>query len=228
MAGAPFILQDAEMLVFSRRTGLNITSRTVMKLASSLLRLPALLLALPLAASATVYKWTDERGTTVYSNRPPAAETKVSNVLVILEDDKPAAAPKPDNANDLQGRVRALEQQVQSLQTQASAQVPDYAPPYPAQLPPPTSYYAPPDYYPPPSYPSDYAPPMYGYGYPYYPYAASYVVVAPRRFAHPVHHGFVGHRFGVHPMPVTRAMGVPVTRAVGVPVTRAMGVAHRR
>ncbi len=172
-----------------------------MKLASCLLRLPALLLALPLAVSATVYKWTDERGTTVYSNRAPAAEAKVSNVLVLLEDDKPAAAPRPDNANDLQGRVRALEQQVQTLQGQA----------------PPTNYYPPPDYYPPPSYPSDYSLPMYGYGYPYYPYAASYVVVAPRRFARPVH-GFVGHRPGVRPMPVSRPM----------PLTRAMGVAHRR
>jgi len=172
-----------------------------MKLASCLRRLPALLVALPLAVSATVYKWTDERGTTVYSNRPPAAETKVSNVQVVMQDDEPAAAPKPGNGSDLQERVRALEQQVQALQTPAS--------PYAAQLPPPTSSNPAADYYPPPSYP----PPMYGYGYPYYPFAYpsypySYVVVAPRRFGGPVVHGFGGHRFGARPMPVARAMGV--------------------
>ena len=97
-----------------------------MKLGSCLVQLPALLLALPLAASATVYKWTDERGTTVFSNRPPAA------------------APKPGNGNDLQERVRALEQQVLALQTPASAHVSDYAAPYPAQLPPPSAYPPPP------------------------------------------------------------------------------------
>jgi len=171
------------------------------------LRLPVLLVGFPLAASATVYKWTDERGTTVYSNRAPAAETKVSNVQVVMPDDEPAAAPKPGNGNDLQARVRALEQQVQSLQGQA----PGYPAPYPAQLPPP-------DYYPPPSYPSDYAPPMYGYGYPYYPYAYPTIVVTGRRFVRPVHQGFVGQRFGVRPMPVSHAMGV----------TRATGGARRR
>jgi hypothetical protein len=177
------------------------------------LRLPVLLLGFPLAASATVYKWTDEHGTTVYSNRAPAAETKVSNVQVVMQDDEPAAAPKPGNGNDLQARVRALEQQVQSLQGQA----PGYPAPYPAQLPPPTNYYPPPDYYPPPSYPSDYAPPMYGYGYPYYPYAYPTIVVTGRRFVRPVHHGFVGPRFSGHSSGV-RSM----------PVTRTAGVAHRR
>jgi uncharacterized protein DUF4124 len=167
-----------------------------MKLASCLLRLPAVLLALPLAASATIYKWTDERGTTVLSSRPPAAATKVSNVQVVVEDDEPAAAPKPEKGNELQERVRALEQQVQALQTPGSG----YAAPYSAQLPPT-------DYYPPQYYPSAYPPPMYGYGYPYYPYASPFVVVAPRRFVRPVH-GFRGHRFGVRTMPVTHVMGV--------------------
>jgi hypothetical protein len=173
--------------------------------------LPAVLLALPLAASATIYKWTDERGTMVISNRAPAAEAKVSNVQVVVEEDEPtaapkaAAAPKPDNGNALKERIRALEQQVQALQTQASSSVAPY--PVQAQLPAPTSYYPPPDYYPPPSYPSAYPPPIYGY--PYFPYAnPSYVVVAPGRLARPVHHGFGGFRFGVHPVPVTHAMGV--------------------
>ncbi len=194
-----------------------------MKLASSI-RLPTLFLVLslvlPLAASATIYKWTDEHGTTVYSNRAPAAEAKVSNVQVALEDREPATAPKPDNANDLQGRVRALEQQVQSLQGQASG----YPAPYPAQLPPPSNYYPPPDYYPPPSYPSDYASMYGGYGYPYYPYAYPTIVVTGRRLVRPVHHGFVGQRFGVRPMPVSHAMGV----SHAMVVTRTTGAAHRR
>jgi len=190
-------------------------------LASCRLRLATLLLGFPIAASATIYKWTDEHGTTVYSNRAPAAEAKVSNVQVALEDAAPAAAPKQDSGTDLQARVRALEQQVQSLQGQAPAhvpaQVPNYPAPYPAQLSPPTNYYPPPDYYPPPSYPPDYAS-MYGYGYPYYPYTYPTIVVTGRRFVRPVHHGFVGQRPGVRPMPVSHAMGV----------TRATGVAHRR
>ena len=186
---------------------LSIEMTVVMKLASCLL--PAVLFALPLAASAavgasaTVYKWTDERGTTVFSNRPPPADAKVSNVQVVAEDDAPAAAPEPDNGSALQERIRALEQQVQAQQT--------YAAPYPAQLPPPTNYYPRPDYYPPPSYPSAYPPPMYGYGYPYYPYAASYVVVEPASFGRPVHE-FGGFSFGVHPIPLTPVMGVTYRR----------------
>ena len=196
----------------------------LVKLASSI-RLAALFLVLPLvlplAASATIYKWTDENGTTVYSNRAPATEAKVSNVQVALQDDTPAAAPKAANPEDLQARVRALEQQVQALQNQPSG----YAAP-------PPSYYPPPDYYPPqsyPSYPPDYYSSMYGYGYPYYPYYPSYIVVTGRRFVRPVHHGFVPHRFNGHgfvarPMPVSHAMGT--TRAMGA--TRAMGGSRRR
>ena len=187
-----------------------------MNLESFLVRLAGLFLAFPLAASATIYKWTDEHGTTVYSNRAPAAEAKVSNMQVALEDDKPAVAARPDSGNDLQGRIRALEQQVQAMQSQPSAQGPNYAAP-----PPPTSYYPPPDYYPPQSYPTDYSS-MYGNGYPYYPSPyPSYIVVTGRRFVrpvHPIHHGFVGQRVGVRPMPVASAMGA----------TRAMGGAHRR
>jgi hypothetical protein len=191
--GISFALHAALHFLFFQATA-------VMKLACCLLRLPALLLAFPLVASATIYKWTDERGTTVFSDRLPKAGIKMSNVQVVVEDDEPAAAPKPDNGNALQERVRALEQQVQALQTQASAHLSNYAAPYSAQLPPT-------DYYPPPYYPSAYPPPMYGYGYPYYPYAyPSFVVVAPRRFFRPVH-GFGVHRFSVRPFPVTHVMG---------------------
>lgn len=220
------------MLVFSPEKGLNSicaewTRRNlrswyemaaVMRIAAELLRTAAVLLAFPLAASATIYKWTDEHGTTVYSNRAPAAEAKVSNVQVALEDERPdAAAPSQANPNELQQRVRALEQQVQSLQNQP----PTYAPA--PQQPPPVSYYPPPDYYPQQSgYPADYAS-MYGYGYPYgysYPYYPYYstIVVTGRRFArpvHPIHHGFVGRPVavprgttaGVRSMPVSGFMG---------------------
>jgi uncharacterized protein DUF4124 len=184
----------------------------VVNLASFSVRLAALFLVLPLVlplgASATIYKWTDEHGTTVYSNRPPSAEAKVSNVQVAMQEEEPAAAAKPGNGNDLQARVRALEQQVQSLQNPPSAQAPNFAAP-----PPPSYYYPTPDYYPPqsyPSYPADYYSSMYGYGYPYYPYYPSYIVVTGRRFVrpvHPVHHGFVGQR----PVPVSHAMGAAVT-----------------
>ena len=197
-----------------------------MRLASCLLRLPALVLplVLPFAASATIYKWTDENGTTVYSNRAPAAEAKVSNVQVALQEDKPAAAPGADNGNALQQRIRALEQQVQALQSQPPAQVPSYPAPYPAQLPPPTSYYPPADYYPPQYQPSDYWSSMYGYGYPYYPYAYPTIVVTGRRFVRPVHHGFVGRPVGARPAPVSHAMGG--ARAIGG--ARATGGSRRR
>jgi hypothetical protein len=180
-----------------------------------------LLLGFPLIASATIYKWTDEHGTTVYSNRPPAAEAKVSNVQVALEDERPAAAaPQPDL---LQQRIRALEQQVQSLQGPSGA-------PYPAQVPPPVSYYPPPDYYPQQSnYPADYSSmygygDQYGYGYPYYPYYST-VIVTGRRFfrpvpVHPVH-GFVGQRPVAAPRGTAGARSMPVSGVMG-------GVASRR
>ena len=204
----------------------------VMKLASWLSRTAALFLAFPLAASATIYKWTDEHGTTVYSNRAPAAEAKVSNVQVALEDERPAvaAAPSQANPNELQQRVRALEQQVQSLQNQPAAGAP-----YPAQVPPPVSYYPPPDYYPQQSdYPqADYAS-MYGYGYPgygypYYPYYSTIVVTGRRPFrpvhVHPVH-GFQ------RPVAVPRGtVAVPRGTTAGVrsmPVSSFMGGSGRR
>jgi len=197
-----------------------VETAALMRLPSCLLGLSVLLLGFPLASAATIYKWTDEHGTTVYSNRAPAAEAKVSNVQVALEDERPAAAaPSQANPNELQQRLRALEQQVQSLQNQPPAGAP-----YPAQVPPPVSYYPPPDYYPqqsdysPADYSSMYGYP-YGYGYPYYPYYSTIVVTGRRPFrpvhAHPVH-GFVGQRpvvaprgttAGVRSMPVSSVMG---------------------
>jgi hypothetical protein len=201
----------------------------LMRLPSCLLGFAVLLLGFPLASSATIYKWTDEHGTTVYSNRAPAAEAKVSNVQVALEDERPAAAaPSQPNPNELQNRVRALEQQVQSLQNQPAA-----AAPYPVQ-PPPVSYYPPPDYYPQqqPYYPqADYSSMYdsgypYGYGYPYYPYYST-IVVTGRRFFRPVHvhpvHGFVGNR----PIAVPRGT-VAGAGARSMPVSGFAGGSGRR
>jgi hypothetical protein len=205
----------------------------LMRLPSCLLGLAVLLLGFPLTSSATIYKWTDEHGTTVYSNRAPAAEAKVTNVQVALEDERPAAAaaPQPANPSELQQRVRALEQQVQSLQGQGGA-------PYPAQVPPPVSYYPPPDYYPQqqPYYPpTDYSSMYeygypYGYGYPYYPYYSTIVVTGRRPFrqahVHPVH-GFVGQR----PVAVPRGTVAAPRSTAGVrsmPVSSVMGGSGRR
>lgn len=165
-----------------------------MKLAPSRLRfLPALLLALPVVASAAVYKWTDEGGRTVFSNQPPSG--KASNVQVVVEDDaKQAAQPEPQK--DTQDRIKLLEQQVQALQAQAQAQAQAAA--YAAY--PPVQMAA--DYSSAPYSPAAYPPPPDYYGYPYpYAYPYGYVIVAPRRFVRPIH-GFVRHPVGVHPMPV--------------------------
>ena len=152
----------------------------------------AVLLAFPLAAAAAVYKWTDERGGTVFSNQPPRAGAKVSHVQLVVEDDKPAPAAA-DKEKDLQDRVKTLEQQVQALQSQPPAYAPGPA------------YYPQPSYSETPYYAAAYPPPMYDYPYPYaYPYVYPYVIVAPRRFVRPVH-GFVHHPIGARPMPVMRA-----------------------
>jgi len=174
----------------------------LVRLAAPFLVLPLVLsLAFPLTVSATIYKWIDEGGTTVYSNRPPAAGARVSNLQVAMRDEEQAAAAKPANPDDLQARLRSLEQQIQSLQSP-----PPQSPP-PNYAPPPPIYYAPPDYYPQQSDPSYSADSMYGY--PYYPYYPSYIVVTGKRFLrpapHPIRPGFVG-RPGARPEPVSQAM----------------------
>lgn len=188
-----------------------------------LVRLAALSLVCPFAASATVYQWTDAHGVTVYSNRPPAAEAKVSNVQVAMQDDEPPAAPKPVSLDELAARVLALEQQVQALQNQPSG----YAAP-------PPSYYPPPDYYPQQSYPADYYPWMSGWGSPFVTYPSSFIVVNGRRFfrpVFPVHHRFVVVRHGgVRTMPMSHGMvasrGMMASRTMVA--SRAMGGARRR
>jgi len=158
--------------------------------------LAALALWAPLAAQATIYKWTDEDGRVVIANHAP--EPGAHNVQVVMKDDPPA----PAAANrELQERIARLEQQVRAMQSSppAPAYAPPayapaaYVPPAPAPMP---DYYSEPYYYPPAYYP----PPYYAYPFAIVPVR----VVRPARFfsaprfASPrfatFHHGGFRHR----------------------------------
>ena len=137
------------------------------------------------SAWAEIYKWTNEDGGTTYSNVLPSKPTRVKNVEVVIEDEKPdkaaASVAASRREQELLERINRLERQVQAQQ-------------YQGPLPPP-----PPDYS--TSYPSSY------YASPYYPafYAFPYGVVR-TRFAAPVRRfvspGFTRvssfHRAGIH------------------------------
>jgi hypothetical protein len=123
----------------------------------------ALALLVPVTAAAGIYRWTDESGTTVFSDTPPAKSTKVKNVQLVVQDDLQAKDTDEARARrreqELEQRIARLEREVQAMQ---------YAPAqYQAPPAPPADYYA-------GGYPS--YPPSY---YPYYPtpYAYPYVVV---------------------------------------------------
>src|SRR5688572_5165787 len=60
------------------------------------LLLPAWLgLFAPVAASADIYIWTDERGTTVISDAPPANPKRVANLeTVVKESERKTARPR--------------------------------------------------------------------------------------------------------------------------------------
>ena len=137
------------------------------------------------SAWAEIYKWTNEEGGTTYSNVLPSKPTRVKNVEVVIEDEKPdkaaASAAASRREQELLERINRLERQVQVQQYQGPL------------LPPPPDYSA--------SYPSSY------YASPYYPafYAFPYGVVR-TRFAAPVRRfvspGFTRvssfHRAGIH------------------------------
>jgi hypothetical protein len=111
--------------------------------------LPALLLVIPLGASATIYQWTDEQGHVVIGNQVP--ETGVSNLRPIVKED-----PAPSNSNrELEERIARLERQLQAAQA-APAPAPYPVAPMPYAAAPPS---IPADYYGAPYYP-------FGYGYP--------------------------------------------------------------
>jgi Domain of unknown function (DUF4124) len=118
--------------------------------------LPALLLFIPLGASATIYQWTDETGHIVLGNQVPES---ARNVRAVMKED---AAPANRN-RELEERIARLERQVQAMQVApAPAPYPVAPAPYPAAAP--ADYYGGAPYYPAMYPPPPYYP--YGYGYP--------------------------------------------------------------
>jgi hypothetical protein len=141
--------------------------------------LPALLFAIPLGASATIYQWTDERGHVVIGNQVP--ET-ARNVRAVMKED-----PAPANNN------RALEERIARLERQLqAAQVAPAPAPYPAPVAPMPAGYG---YYgAAPYYPAMYPPPQ-----PYYPFGYAYPSFGVVTVVRPV------HRFAVSPRFASRA-----------------------
>src|SRR5689334_14679817 len=83
-------------------------------------RLLALLAAAALSApaSAAIYKWVDENGTTVYSNKPPEDVKLIKNAKIVVKDDE----PQPGDAERAEAaRQRQLEERVASLERQLAA-----------------------------------------------------------------------------------------------------------
>ena len=153
-------------------------------------------LLVPLAASATVYKWLDEDGRVVYANHAPDASARNVQVMKI-DEPAPAASANPE----LEQRVARLERELQAARQYAPpAPVAPMPPmPYPAAAMPPPQTMA--DYYAP-----TYGYPGYGYGYPMYGYPVySYPVYGyryPNRVpVRVVHHGAGFTRGAVHASP---------------------------
>jgi hypothetical protein len=134
----------------------------------------AVLLLVPTAASAKIYKWTDEKGTTVFSNTSPGVERKAKDVEVVVEDEKaPTLTSQQVAYAEALRREQQLEERIYNLEHQAQAQPqpqPQYQPQYQSPMPPP-----PPDYYGGSYYPNYYP----GYGYPF--------AVLSTRVARPAH-----------------------------------------
>ena len=168
--------------------------------------LPTLIsLVVPATAWGDIYKWTDEHGSTNFSNVPPIKSSKVKNVKIVVEETKPTSIPDhvaTPTEQALLTRIESLERQLQARQY--AAQVPAVRPPmtysgyYPSTPPPPLpppSYYSS-GYYDSWNYPSYY--PTY-----YLPVASSYLVYPARTFVtRPIFmaprggsfHGGGGHR----------------------------------
>jgi Domain of unknown function (DUF4124) len=119
-----------------------------------------LLAFVPLAAWATIYKWTDEDGRVVYANHAP--DVSARNVQVLKINDEPAPPAATNRA--LEERIARLERQLQAPPPPQAA-----APYYPAVPPTPAA-----DYYPAPYYSP------FGYSYPYAVFPARVVRPVPR------------------------------------------------
>jgi hypothetical protein len=136
-------------------------------------------LALPLAAWGDVYKWTDEKGMTFFSDVLPKPGEKVKNFEVVAKarpETKASAKTDTPAEQALLARVDMLERQLHARQPAA---------PPPALAPPPTGYYPP---APPPTAPIYYDS---GYDSSYYPsfipaYYPSYATAYYPRYAYPV------------------------------------------
>ncbi|HZM43186.1 MAG TPA: DUF4124 domain-containing protein [Burkholderiales bacterium] len=155
-------------------------------------------LALPAAAWADIYKWTDENGGTHFSNVRPDKSAKAKDIEVVIREAKPASSqdsPATRTEQALLARVESLERQLEARQYAAQA----------PEAPPPVAYSG---YYPPAPPPSSYYTGGYDWTYPgyypayYYPFASSYVVYPRRAFVRrPVvvaPHGRSFHGHGGH------------------------------
>ena len=163
--------------------------------------LPALVpLVVPAIAWGDIYKWTDERGRTNFSNVPPLKSGKAKNVEIVLKETKPTSIPDhvaTPTEQALLARIESLERQLRA--PQYAAQAPEVPPPMPY-----SGYYpsTPPPPPPPPSYYNSGYYPGYYPAY-YYPVASSYAVYPARTFVtRPIFvaprggsvHGGGGHR----------------------------------
>jgi hypothetical protein len=127
-------------------------------------------LLVPALAYADVYIWTDERGTTVISDTPPANPKRATNVEVVVKDSERKGAKPRTGARETTPTEERLLERIDNLERQLRAQT--YTPPpQPAPAYSGTYYTSPP---PPPPYDPYYSP--YS-AYPsYYPPAYPYVV----------------------------------------------------
>jgi hypothetical protein len=160
----------SHMMGRSRAEGLELEFRSLFQFFALLIAYISLVV--PTAAWGDVYKWTDEKGVTVFTDVLPKPGEKVKNFEVVAkarpETKVPAQAVTPAE-QALRARVDTLERQLQARQYAAQA---------PAPPPPPTSStYYPPAPQPPPPAPTYYDSGYYDSGYDsgYYPsYYPSY------------------------------------------------------
>ncbi len=156
------------------------------RLFAFLLALILLLLIVPSAAVADIYKWTDENGRTVLSNVPPMEPVKAKNLKLVMKDSNQAgsAAAAASSNHVATPTEQALLRRIETLERELQAQ--RYAA-QSAPVSPPAGYGG--NYPPPPAYAGNYAPPppavYYSSAYPayypnYYPaYYPSYYRVVP-------------------------------------------------
>jgi hypothetical protein len=140
---------------------------------ATLCSLLAFLLLVPTAASAKIYKWTDEKGTTVFSNTLPGVERTAKDLEVVVEDEKaPTLTAQQIAYAESLRREQQLEERIYNLERQVQTQQ-QYQPQYqPMMTPPPPDYYGGSSYYP-------------GYAAPYIAFSSGFARPAHRRFSSP-------------------------------------------